>query len=77
LISPNYTMGNVDSLKSFFSIGLSILLLAWIWEGRLCYHAFTEQYDQNNGRAILIWLTPGLLFMNAFSMKFLIQIWFG
>ncbi|WP_061221545.1 YIP1 family protein [Leptospira borgpetersenii] len=77
LISLNYTMENVDSLKSFFSIGLSILLLAWLWEGRLCYHAFTEQYDQNNGRAILIWLTPGLLFMNAFSVKFLIQIWFG
>ncbi|WP_078128144.1 YIP1 family protein [Leptospira alexanderi] len=73
LISLNYSMKIVDFLKLF----LSILLLAWIWEGRLCYHAFTGQYDQNNGRAILIWLTPSLLFMNAFSVKFLIQIWFG
>ncbi|EKR66591.1 hypothetical protein LEP1GSC036_1362 [Leptospira weilii str. 2006001853] len=73
LISLDYTMEIVDFLK----LSLSILLLAWIWEGRLCYHAFTGQYDQNNGRAILIWLTPSLLFMNAFSVKFLIQIWFG
>ncbi|EMM74264.1 YIP1 family protein [Leptospira weilii] len=73
LISLDYTMEIVDFLKLF----LSILLLGWIWEGRLCYHAFTGQYDQNNGRAILIWLTPSLLFMNAFSVKFLIQIWFG
>ncbi|WP_061207058.1 hypothetical protein [Leptospira santarosai] len=77
LISLNYSMGNADSLKLFFSFGLLILFLAWIWEGRLCYHAFTGQYDQNNGRAILIWIAPGLLFINAFSAKLLIQIWFG
>ncbi|EMY76013.1 hypothetical protein LEP1GSC060_2269 [Leptospira weilii serovar Ranarum str. ICFT] len=68
---------SIDVLKLFFSIGLLTLSLAWIWEGKLCYRAFTGQYDQNLGRAILIWLTPSLLFMNAFSIKFLIQIWFG
>ncbi|EMJ95740.1 hypothetical protein [Leptospira alstonii] len=77
LISLNYSLINVDILKFFFSISLLTLSLAWIWEGKLCYHAFTGQYDQNLGRAILIWLTPGLLLMNAFSIKFLIQIWFS
>ncbi|TQE77410.1 hypothetical protein [Leptospira noguchii] len=76
LVLSNYTIGNFETLKLFFLICFIILLVSWIWEGRLCFYAFTGQYDQNNGRAILTWLSPSLLFVNLLAINLVIQIWF-
>ncbi|WP_025180156.1 hypothetical protein [Leptospira interrogans] len=76
LVLSNHTIGDFETLKLFFLICFLILLVSWIWEGRLCFYAFTVQYDQNNGRAILTWLAPSLLFVDLLAINLVIQIWF-
>ncbi len=44
------------------------LFLGWLWEGKTCMQAYKNLYGQNSGRAILTWISPGLLSINLLAI---------
>ncbi|RHX85409.1 hypothetical protein [Leptospira stimsonii] len=61
----------------FFQIGISAicLFIGFFWEGKICFIAFKNIYEQNSGRAILTWLAPGMFFLNCIAMLIILNSW--
>ncbi|MBM9576362.1 hypothetical protein JWG45_04260 [Leptospira sp. 201903070] len=84
LISMSYDLLPVilrsqDTSTFFLQIGISAtcFLIAFFWEGKICFQAFKNIYEQNSGRAILTWLAPGILLLNCTSILIILNSWAG
>ncbi|XDD50771.1 YIP1 family protein [Leptospira sp. WS92.C1] len=66
---------NVNSFLIQVGVSFVSFLIGFLWEGRLCLYAFKNFYGQNSGRAVLTWLSPGMIFLNLLSLTIILRSW--
>lgn len=59
-----------------FSTAGLMLFTGWLWEARLCLRAYKGLYQLLNGKSLLIWISPSLIFINILALLIISSVWF-